>query len=159
MYKEALLVSSVVSRFVEPVRLFPASVKAHGSLVLQQVVNTTSSAGWPASKTLLLGVTNWRHRQSEEDTAEGSSAVKKKRVCPMNVRLSYIHLTHIVEAIGFASFGTHEWYICPFAVAVRVAFNQVIGRLSVPNPVTQELTDTASMDDSITEHIQIGRYL
>lgn len=58
-------------------------------------------------------------------------------------------LTHIVEAVRFPSFGAHEGHICPSAVAVGVAFNQVVRRFSVPDPVAQELTDTSSMDDSI----------
>lgn len=64
---EILLVFNVISRFVEPVRLLPASVKAHRSFVFQQLISTTSSAGWPASKTLLLGVTNCRDQQDEAD--------------------------------------------------------------------------------------------
>lgn len=70
----------------------------------------------------------------------------------MSARWSCVLLTHIVEAIGFSSFGTHERHICPFAVAVRVAFDQVVRRFSIPDPVTQELTDTAGMDDSIPEN-------
>lgn len=69
IYRETLLVSNVVSRFVEPVRLLPASMKAHRSFVFQQLINTASSAGWSASKTLLLGVTNCSDQQHEEDTA------------------------------------------------------------------------------------------
>lgn len=133
-------------------RLFPASVKAHGCFVLQQLVNTAGPAGWPTSKTLLLGVTNWTDRQSEEETAKSLVAVRKRRLCPMNVRLSCVFLTHIVEAIGFPSFGAHERHICPFAIAVGVTFDQVVRRFSIPDPVTQELTDTASMDDSIPEN-------
>lgn len=57
---DALLVSNIISRFVEPVRLFPASVKAHGRFVLQQLVNAACSVGWSTSETLLLRITNWR---------------------------------------------------------------------------------------------------
>lgn len=61
-------------------------------------------------------------------------------------------LTHIVEAIGFSSFGAQVRHICPFAIAVGVAFNQVVRRLSISDPVTQELTDPASMDHAIAEN-------
>lgn len=61
-------------------------------------------------------------------------------------------LTHIVEAIGFSSFGAQERHIYPFAVAVGVAFNQVVRRLSISDPVTQELTDAAGMDHAIAEN-------
>lgn len=60
-------------------------------------------------------------------------------------------LTDVVEAVGLPSFGTHERHVCPFAVTVGVALNQVVGRFSVSDPVAQELADTASMDHSITE--------
>lgn len=63
--------------------------------------------------------------------------------------MSCFLLTHIVEAIGFSSFGAQEGHVCPFAVAVGVAFYQVVRRLPVPDPVTQVLTDTAGVDDSI----------
>lgn len=71
-------------------------------------------------------------------------------VC-LKVQSSCVVLTHIVEAIGFSSFGTYERHICPFAVAVGVTFNQVVRRFSIPYPVTQELTNAASMDHSIAE--------
>lgn len=61
-------------------------------------------------------------------------------------------LTHIVEAIGFSSFGAQVRHIYPFAVAVGVAFNQVIRRFSISDPVAQELTDTARMDHAIAEN-------
>lgn len=73
-----LLVSDVISRFVEPVRLFPASMKAHGCFVLQQLVNTTFSAGWSPGESLLFGVTNWRYRHSKEETVESFVTVKKE---------------------------------------------------------------------------------
>lgn len=63
----------------------------------------------------------------------------------------HVFLTHVVEAVGFSSFSTHEGHVRPFAVPVGVTFNQVIRRFSIPDPVTQELTDTTSMDDSIPE--------
>ncbi len=149
---DALLVSNIISRFVEPVRLFPTSVKAHRCFVLQQLVNAACPAGWSTSEALLLGVTNWRHRQSEEETAKSLVTVRKRRLCPMNAWSPCVLLTHIVEAIGFSNFDTHERHIRPFAVAVGVAFNQVVRRFSIPDPVTQELTDTASMDDSIPKN-------
>lgn len=77
--------------------------------------------------------------------------IKGTSACPIKVCSSYVLLTHIVEAIGFSSFGTHERHVRPFAIAVGVAFNQVIRRFSVPYPVTQELTNAASMDHSIAE--------
>lgn len=84
--------------------------------------------------------------------------IKGTTVCPKIVLISFL-LTHIVEAIGFSSFGTHERHICPFAIAVGVAFNQVIRRFSVPYPVTQELTDAASMDHSIAKsNPRVERY-
>lgn len=65
--KEASLVSDVISGFVEPVGLFPAGVKAHGPFVLQQIVDAACPVGWPPFETLLLGVTDWRDGQSEEE--------------------------------------------------------------------------------------------
>lgn len=56
--RTTILVFNVVSRFVEPVRLFPASVKAHGAFVLQQFVHAAQPGGWSTSETLLLRVTN-----------------------------------------------------------------------------------------------------
>lgn len=45
-------------------------------------------------------------------------------------------LTHVVEAVRFSCFGTHEGNIRPLAIAVGVTLNQVVGRLSIPDPVT-----------------------
>lgn len=59
-----LLVSGFISRFVEPVRLFPAGVKAHGCFVLQELVHAAGSDGWAAGESLLLGVAHCRDRQS-----------------------------------------------------------------------------------------------
>lgn len=53
-----LLVSSFISRFVEPVRLFPACMESHRRFVLQQLVHTARSASWPAGKSFLLRVTD-----------------------------------------------------------------------------------------------------
>lgn len=67
--------------------------------------------------------------------------------------LSDVLLTHIVEAIGFSSFGTHEGYSSPLAIAVGVTFNQVIGGFSIHDPVTQELAHATSMNNSIPSRI------
>lgn len=61
-------------------------------------------------------------------------------------------LTHIVVAVRFPSFGTHERNVRPFAVAVGVALNQVVRRLATSDPVTQKLTDPPGVDDSVSEH-------
>lgn len=60
-------------------------------------------------------------------------------------------ITDVVETVGLPSFGTQERHVYPFAVTVGVAFNQVIRRFSVSDPVTQELAYTTGMDHSITE--------
>lgn len=67
--------------------------------------------------------------------------------------LTHVLLTHIVEAIGFSSFGTHEGYISPLAIAVGVAFDQVVWRFSVHDPFTQELANATSMNNTIPEQI------
>lgn len=56
--REASLVSHIVSRFVEPVRLLPTGVEAHGAFALQQVMDAAPPVGRPPGKTLLLGVTD-----------------------------------------------------------------------------------------------------
>lgn len=61
-------------------------------------------------------------------------------------------LTHVVEAIGLSGLGAHERHVRPLAVAVRVAFDEVVRRLSVHDPVTQELAYATSVDDSVPEH-------
>lgn len=53
-----LLISSVISRFVEPVRLFPASVEAHRAFTFQELVNSALPVSWSTGKTLLLGVSD-----------------------------------------------------------------------------------------------------
>lgn len=58
-------------------------------------------------------------------------------------------LTHIVKAIRLSGLVTQEWHICPLAVAIGVTLNQVIRRLPVSYPVTQELSYTTGMNDSI----------
>lgn len=69
------------------------------------------------------------------------------------MQLSHVLLTHIVEAIGFSSFGTYEGYISPLAIAVGVTFDQVVWRFSVRDPFTQELAYATSMNNTIPKQI------
>lgn len=86
----------------------------------------------------------WTQAQSEEEAAGGSQFSGRK------CRLSgVVLLTHVVEAIGLSCLGAHEWDVCPLAVTVGVALDQVVRRLAIPDPVTQELANTASVDNTV----------
>ena len=71
IYKGALLVSGVVPGFVEPVRLLPAGVKAHGAFVLQQLIDAAGSDGRPGGEALLLGVAHWGDRGRDGEEFDG----------------------------------------------------------------------------------------
>lgn len=82
--------------------------------------------------------------QSEEEAAGGSPLSGRRcRLCGV------VLLTHVVEAIGLSCLGAHEGDVRPLAVTVGVALDQVVGRLAIPDPVTQELADTASVDNTV----------
>lgn len=82
--------------------------------------------------------------QNEGESAGGSPLSGKM------YRLSgVVLLTHVVEAIGLPCLGAHEGDVRPLAVTVGVTLDQVVGRLAIPDPVAQELANTASVDNTV----------